>query len=1733
MMLTRYLESCRQALICLVLLLLSFTSARANHLVGMDLYYTHVSGNTYRVTLVAYGNCGSAGPGSAYASLPSNTPAIHIYNGGSFVSTINLAIVAPSAGVEITPVCPADLLNTQCTNLSYTIPGIKKFVYSATYTLPGASSNWRFLFTGDMGGGNRAGRALSITNISSTPVSLIQLEATLNNTVARNNSPALSVVPTPFFCINDNDNYNPGAVDPDGDALTFNLVTGMDGSFTTTPGGPVTYLGSYSPAAPLTTSSFTFDKLTGQVAFYPTALQRSLVVYNIEERRGGVLVGTCQREMTFLVLTCTNVAATASLASASKGRITGSTQFEICEGAGAYSLDIYPTEPKKTNNITVTSSGIPAGASFTVTGNGTNAPHCVLSWTSTGVAPGTYTFYVTYTDDNCPLAGVTTLAYTITVLPSPTITYTSISPATCTDKAKVSLIPGGAGAPWTIKVADGPLDTIQTITGVTGTIMDTLAPGAHTVVIFAPSPGNCSASIPVTIAPPPPVVITGTVTNPTYCGSADGTIKIAGLTAGETNTINFDLNGVAQPARTLKVAGDGTVTLTGLTAGAYTSITATYGRYCISLPLAFTLTYPPFTMRNISFTNPVYCGICNGSITLYGLRPGQTDTVNYTLDGVAQPPVSRFVGPDSTITITGLCNGTYANFVANTAGLCVSNKLGPVILTVPPFTMSRARTKNPTYCGVCDGTITLHGLHPAQFDTITYTFGGVPQPPVTLFIGGDSAITISGLCVGTYDNFYARTAGKCVSNKIGPVLLAAPPFTMRAVTFTNPDFCGICNGTIKLHGLYPGLTDTITYTIGGVPQPPVVRTIGTDSTATITGLCGGNYDNFIAKNGTSCISNKLGPVLLSVPPFTMRAISYKNPDYCGTYNGSITLYGLHPGQTDTINYTLNGIPQRPISRLIGTDSTVVITGLGDGVYDGFVANTGGVCVSNTLGPVTLTIPPFTMRAVSSTNPDYCGICNGTITLYGLHPGNTDTITYTLGGVPQAPITKLIGTDSQVVITGLCAGAYDNFKANTGGVCVSNTLGPVNLTIPPFTMRAVTGTNPDYCGICNGTITLYGLHPGNTDTITYTLGGVPQPLVSKLIGPDSQIIITGLCAGTYDNFVAHTGGVCISNTLGPVDLTVPPFTVRAIDHTNPDFCGICNGSITLYGLHPGNTDTISYTLGGVPQTPIIKTITGDSLVSLTGLCAGTYDNFIARTGGVCVSNTLGPADLVVPPFTMRKLEFTNPSKCGYCDGSVKLFGLYPGQTDTIFYTLNGIPQQPLVRLIGGDSIATISDLCEGIYDNFIARTGGVCATNMLGPAPLKAPPIVAGYDYVVHMNCKADTVYFTNKSTPAADLTYRWDFGDGTTSVATDPTHIYTKPGVYKVGLVITNTKCYDSSSQNINIDNLIDASVSMNPDSFLCQGSAAVFANSTRGSQLRYTWFYGDGYSDTAASPSHIYYNTGSYKILMTVSNYVPCFDTIVKRLEVDSMSFISMKATDTVLCSGHNVTFRAAYATSGLRNVTWTYHDGTTTSNTDLVIRPFDQAGEFPVKVRAEYRACPDTTASKNILVFGYPEVYLGPDTTICIGGMPLVLTDTRNMNNKRARWEWSTGETTPSITVVKPGLYELTVKIYGCPSTDSVIVINDCYVNIPNVFSPNGDGTNDYFFPRSMLSRGLTTFKMDIFNRWGQQVFATDSPEGRGWDGKFNDVPQPEGVFIYRIEATFKDGQNEKHTGNVTLIR
>lgn len=110
------------------------------------------------------------------------------------------------------------------------------------------------------------------------------------------------------------------------------------------------------------------------------------------------------------------------------------------------------------------------------------------------------------------------------------------------------------------------------------------------------------------------------------------------------------------------------------------------------------------------------------------------------------------------------------------------------------------------------------------------------------------------------------------------------------------------------------------------------------------------------------------------------------------------------------------------------------------------------------------------------------------------------------------------------------------------------------------------------------------------------------------------------------------------------------------------------------------------------------------------------------------------------------------------------------------------------------------------------------------------------------------------------------------------------------------------------------------------------------------------------------------------------------------------------------------------------------------------------------------------------------------------------------------------------------------GCTGTDTVIieVYVDCHnLSLPNVFSPNNSGPeiNNTFGLLGTLPC-LETYQLLIFNRWGEQVFETQTTELQ-WDGTFKGKPQNSGVYFYRLDMKLVNGEEVKKSGNLTLVR
>ncbi len=586
----------------IVLMFLQF-NLKASHIFGGELGYTHLSGNTYEITLSLYGDCS----GNSYPNLFSSVPNILIYNGISAYSNINLTPFG-TPGLEVTPVCPSEINNTKCQG--GILPGVAQFIFKGQVTLSGPSADWTFIFEGNLGVNSGAGRSNAITNIvQGQNASIMKLEATLNNTLGPNNSSIYTTIPTPFFCINLPQQYNQGAIDNDGDQLSFELVSGYDGN-----GGLVTYQAGYSYLTPLavTGGSFSFSNTTGQLAFQPNIVQNSLVVNKVVEKRNGVIVGTSMREMTFVILNnCNNQSPLGIINSTSAGTITTGNTIRLCNAGTTLQFSVLSNDPDN-QNVNATVSGLPVNASYTITGN--NTPNVTVNFTwpiPANSILGSTTFYVTFQDDGCPLSSKQTIAYTV-IIEQPINYNASTQDISCisTNDGQITINANSTNGALTYSINGSPFQSSNIFNG--------LSLGTYTVQIKDPQ--NCSVELELDINNSPLPEITDLEATHISCyGKQDGIISLIALPSAVTYNYNLF------PGAFTNTTG----LFNNLPQNNYTII-ANDNKGCADTAFAEILEPPPLAFDQIEITD-LSCFKQNGKIiaksnalveSIYSLIPG-------------------------------------------------------------------------------------------------------------------------------------------------------------------------------------------------------------------------------------------------------------------------------------------------------------------------------------------------------------------------------------------------------------------------------------------------------------------------------------------------------------------------------------------------------------------------------------------------------------------------------------------------------------------------------------------------------------------------------------------------------------------------------------------------------------------------------------------------------------------------------------------------------------------------------------------------------------------------------------------------------------------------------------------------------------------------------------------------------------------------------------------------------
>ena len=281
-----------------------------------------------------------------------------------------------------------------------------------------------------------------------------------------------------------------------------------------------------------------------------------------------------------------------------------------------------------------------------------------------------------------------------------------------------------------------------------------------------------------------------------------------------------------------------------------------------------------------------------------------------------------------------------------------------------------------------------------------------------------------------------------------------------------------------------------------------------------------------------------------------------------------------------------------------------------------------------------------------------------------------------------------------------------------------------------------------------------------------------------------------------------------------------------------------------------------------------------------------------------------------------------------------------------------------------------------------------------------------------------------------------------------------------------------------------------------------------------YAWTGPNGYASTEQDPVLSYSATtaidGLYSVVAT-ANGCPSFGSTTVKVFPKVSALLS---SDETICEGSTATLSAAQSTGGLY-YKWTPSEGLDNDNTAIVHASPAQTTKYSVKVSND--GCYDDSKSATVTVLQTPLANAGGDKTI-MEGNSVTLDGTAVGDDVSYYWTPADhldkpNSLTPAASPIDNTTYTLhVVSNHNCGESDSSVFVRVFKtVKIPNTFTPNNDGINDYWdiyqlntYPESLLT---------VFDRYGQKVYqSTGYP--KPWNGKYNNAPLPTGTYYYVID-------------------
>jgi len=1338
----------------------------------------------------------------------------------------------------------------------------------------------------------------------------------------------------------------------------------------------------------------------------------------------------------------------------------------------------------------------------------------VGSGSSLIVSPTTTTIYYVQAVGTCNTT--TCVSVTITVNTNSTApTSASAAPTTiCSGSSTTLSVNGGSlgtGASW--EWYSGSCGGTSVGTGSSISVSPT-----STTTYYVQADGTCNTTTCVSVT----ITVNSNSTAPTSASAAPTTICSGSST---TLSVNGGSLGTGASWEWYSVSCGGTSVGTGSSISVSPTSTTTY--YVLADGTCNTTACVSITVTvNTNSTAPTSASaapttICSGNSTTLSVNGGSLGT-GASWEWYSGSCGGTSVGTGSSISVSPTSTTTY---YVQADGTC--NTTACVSVTVTVNTNSTAPTSaSATQTTICSGSSTTLSVNGgslgtgASWEWYSGSCGGT-------FVGSGSSLIVSPTTTTTY---YVLADGTCNTTTCQSVTITVNSSSTdpTSATATSSTICEGTSTDITVNGGSLGIGANWYWYEGGCGSGSSIgngTTINVSPTSTTVyyvlaeGTC----------NNTACVSVVVN--VIAAP----NAGTDGNVSICDG-DPSINLF-TELGGTPTGGGVWTNSGGTVVTNMFDPSTTA-----GD-VYTYTV--TGTSPCNDATATVTVTVDP--LPAVSFTNLDsvYCGdgslivltgnqAPNGTFTgvdvidngdgtadytyvtpgthdiTYSYTNGfgctNTEIQTVVIQGLPSVafvgldtaycqgePIVNIIGnhapngtfTGTDITDNGNGSATYEpitvgiqiiTYEYTDGNGCTASDEQTIevfeNPSVSNVIVTDVTVCSPPY----NGEISVTA--SGGSGTYLYAIDG-------GILGANN--IFSGLNVGAYIITIEDDLGCSIDSTITVNSNT--GFNIDSVDITNIDCYGDSTGQLIVYA-----TDGVQFSIdNGV-------TYFADSIFN--NLPAGTY-NVTAQDTGSCT-------DIYVVNIT-EAIEILISSNivdvsCGGNNGSASL--IVSGGTAPYYYLWsNDSTSSSINNLTEGTYYVTVTDDlgCSVIDSVIIGNSGGTLATSISN---------IVDIDCYGNSNGSA-----TVEIAGTGPYTYLWSNGDTTSTITGLSGGYYYVTVEDLFGCQGIDTVYIQEPTQLTYSDTITDVSCYGN-------GDGIIDLNTSGGTPgYSYNWLPTDpSYIESGDTYSGLPPET--YAVTVTDAN--GCSITIPK-IDVGEPDAIEIQFSGNMpSCYGYLDGICNVNATGGTQPYTFLWSEGTqgtTISNLST--------GEYYVTVTDD-----NSCVKIDTLTLPSPEQILYTENIIdasCIGNNDgeIILQIYNGSSPFTYAWNTEPVQTDSSATELIAGTYELTITDNdGCQIIQFFDVLDGTItcLEIPTIFTPNGDGTNDDWELKGIWI--YDNINIEIYNRWGDLIFSHNGTgnnyDSNRWDGTYKGKELPISSYIYIINL---NNETEPIQGIVTI--